>query len=70
MVGHHPQVPSLSALIDGRVVVHIPPKNQFKEPKKIPYAVPIFGPSTPSWSSCEYSSTPNILGIEEEVSYP
>ncbi|KAJ8438700.1 hypothetical protein Cgig2_011883 [Carnegiea gigantea] len=43
---------------------------QFRKPKKIPYAVLIFEPSTPSWSSCEYSSTPSILSIEKEVSYP
>ncbi|KAJ8420701.1 hypothetical protein Cgig2_012719 [Carnegiea gigantea] len=47
-----------------------PPKNQFRELKKIPYTVPIFEPGIPSWSSCEYSSTPSILNIEEEVSYP
>ena len=69
MVGHHPQVPSLLALIDDWVVAHIPLKNQFREPKKIPYAVPIFEPSTPLWYSYEYSSTPSILSIKEEVSY-
>jgi len=69
-VGRHPQFPNLSVFIDGGVVVHVPPKNQFMEPKKILYAVPIFAPGTPSWSSCEYSSTPSILSIEEEVSYP
>ena len=31
--------------------------------------VPILKPGTPSWSSCEYSSTPSILSIEEKVSY-
>jgi len=52
------------------VVAHISPKNQFREPKKIPYAVPIYEPDTPSWSSCEYSFTPSILSIKEEVVYP
>ncbi|KAJ8439000.1 hypothetical protein Cgig2_012996 [Carnegiea gigantea] len=65
--GLHPQFPSHLTLIDGRVVVHIPPKNQSREPKKIPYVVPIFEPRTPSWSSCEYSSTPSILNIEKDV---
>ncbi|KAJ8434187.1 hypothetical protein Cgig2_004658 [Carnegiea gigantea] len=60
----------LLTLIDGRLVAYIPLKNQFREPKKIPYVVPIFGPNTPSWSSYEYSSTPSILSIQEEVSYP
>jgi len=46
------------------------PKKQFRKPKKIPYPVLIFEPDTPSWSSCEYSSTPNIWSIEQEVSYP
>jgi len=32
--------------------------------------MPIFGPGTPSWSSCEYSSTPSMFSIEEEVLYP
>jgi len=52
------------------VVAHVPLKNQFRESKKIPYAVLISEPDTPSWSSCEYSSTPSILSIEEEVSCP
>ncbi|KAJ8424845.1 hypothetical protein Cgig2_030072 [Carnegiea gigantea] len=69
MVGRHPQFPSLPALIDGEMVAHILPKNQFRKPKKIPYTVPIFKPGTPSWSSCEYSSTPSILNIEEDVVY-
>jgi len=32
--------------------------------------VKIFKPQTPLWSSWEYSSTPSILSIETEVSYP
>ncbi|KAJ8423713.1 hypothetical protein Cgig2_016464 [Carnegiea gigantea] len=68
--GHRPQFPSLLALIDGRVVAHVPSKNQFKEPKKILYAVLIHEPGTPSWSSYEYSSTPSILSIKEDVVYP
>jgi len=51
------------------VAVHIPLKNQFREPKRIPHAVSIFEPSNPLWSSCEYSFIPSILSIEEEVSY-
>ncbi|KAJ8422577.1 hypothetical protein Cgig2_027658 [Carnegiea gigantea] len=70
MEGCHPQFPSLPTLIDGRVVAHIPPNNQFREPKKIPYDVLIYKPDTPSWSSYEYSFTPNILSIEEDVVYP
>lgn len=66
----HPQFPNLSALIDGQVVTHTLPKNQFGEPKKIPYVVLIYEPSTPSWSSYKYSSTPSILSVEEEVIYP
>jgi len=34
-------------LIDGRVVAGITPKNQFREPKRIPYAVLIFEPALP-----------------------
>ena len=30
----------------------------------------IYEPKLPSWSSCEYSSMPSILSIEEEVVYP
>ena len=30
----------------------------------------IYEPGTPSWSSSEYSSTPSILSIKEEVVYP
>jgi len=70
MEGFHPQFPSLPTLIDGRVVAHIPPKNQLMEPKKIPYVMPVYEPGTPSWSSCEYSSTPGILNIEQDVIYP
>jgi len=70
MEGRHPKFLSLLALIDGWVVVHIPPKNQLREPKKIPYAVPILVLGIPSWSSCEYSSTPSILSIEEDVVSP
>jgi len=58
-----------SAFIDGRLIEGVPLKNRFREPKKIPYAVLIFEPDTPSWSSYEYSSTPSILSIEQEVSY-
>ncbi|KAJ8435881.1 LOW QUALITY PROTEIN: hypothetical protein Cgig2_008421 [Carnegiea gigantea] len=70
ITGHHLQFPSLLAFIDGRVVAHIPPNNQFREPKNIPHAVPIFKPDTPSWSSYEYSFIPGILSTEEEISYP
>jgi len=70
MEGRHPQFPSLPVVINGWVVAHVPPKSQFKEPKKIPYAVPIYELSTPSWSSYEYSSTPSILSIAGEVVYP
>ncbi|KAJ8444860.1 hypothetical protein Cgig2_029791 [Carnegiea gigantea] len=69
MEGHHPQFPSLPALIAGRVITYIPPKNQFREPKKITYAIPIHHPDMPSWSSCEHCSTPGILSIKEEVVY-
>ena len=56
------------AKIDGLVVaLPPPPKNQFREPKKITYMVPIYKPRTPSWSSCEYSLN---LSIEMEVVYP
>ena len=68
--GRHPQFPGLPAFIDGRVVAGIPRKNKCREPKKIPYAVPLFEPGTPSWSSCEYSSTPSVLSPEVEVTYP
>ena len=70
MEGHHPQFLNLPTLIDGRVVACVPPKNQFREPKKIPYIVPVYEPGTPSWSTYEYSSTPSILSIEEDVIYP
>jgi len=46
-VGHHPQFPGLLTLIDGRVVAYISSKNQFGEPKKIPYVVPILSPTSP-----------------------
>jgi len=69
MEGRHPQFPSLPALIDGWVVACIPLKNQLREPKKISHAVLIYEPDTPLWSSCEYSSSPSILSIEEEVVY-
>ena len=52
------------------MVACIPPKNQVREPKKIPYVVPIYELGMPPCSSCEYSSTPSILGIEEEVVHP
>jgi len=70
MEGRHSQFSNLSTLIDGQVVACTPPKNQFREPNKIPYDVPRYEPNTPSWSSCKCSSTPNILSIEEEVVYP
>ena len=70
MEGRHPQFPNLPALIDGRVIACIPLNNQFRELKKIPYVVPVYEPGTPSWSSRDYSSTPSILSIEEEVVYP
>lgn len=70
MAGRHPQFSRLPAYIDGRMVAHVPPKNQFREPKKILYGVSVVEPGAPSWSSCEYSSTPSILSIETEVSYP
>ncbi|KAJ8431148.1 hypothetical protein Cgig2_026745 [Carnegiea gigantea] len=66
----YPQFPSLPAFIDGRAVAGVPRRNQCRDPKKIPYAVPLFEPGTPSWSSCKYSSTPNVLSPEVEVSYP
>ncbi|KAJ8430928.1 hypothetical protein Cgig2_033556 [Carnegiea gigantea] len=65
----HLQFPSLLAFIDGWVVTGVPLKNQCREPKRIPYAVPLFEPDTPAWSSFEYSSTPSILSPEVEVSY-
>ncbi|KAJ8430101.1 hypothetical protein Cgig2_007165 [Carnegiea gigantea] len=42
----------------------------FREHKKILCTVPIYELSTPSWSSYEYSSTPRILNVEEDVVYP
>ena len=68
--GHHPQFPCLPACIDGQVVAGVPHKNQCREPKKTPYVVPLFEPSTPSWSCCKYSSTPSVLSSEVEVTYP
>ncbi|KAJ8436373.1 hypothetical protein Cgig2_032194 [Carnegiea gigantea] len=68
--GLHPQLASLPAFIHGRAVTVVPRKNQCREPKKIPYAMPLFEPGTPSSSSCEYSSTPSILSLEVEVLYP
>ncbi|KAJ8442187.1 hypothetical protein Cgig2_005127 [Carnegiea gigantea] len=68
--GRHPQFSNLPTLIDGRVLAEVPRKNKYKEPKKIPYVVPIFEPGTPSWSSYEYSSTPSNLSPEVEVTYP
>jgi len=70
MEGRYPQFPSLPAFIDDRAVVGVPRKNQCREPKKIPYAVPLFELGTPSWSSFEYSSTPSVLSPDVEVSYP
>ncbi|KAJ8428175.1 hypothetical protein Cgig2_015616 [Carnegiea gigantea] len=66
--GRHPQFPSLLAFINGRVVAGVLPKNQCRELRRISYAVPLFEPGTPSWSSCEYSSIPSILSPEVEVS--
>jgi len=48
----------------------VPRNNQCREPKKIPYAVPLFEPDTSSWSNREYSSTPSVLSSEVEVTYP
>lgn len=70
MGGRHPQLPNTPALIDGRVVAGLTRKNKPREPKKVPYAVPIFEPGTPSWSSCEHSSTHSILSPEVTVTYP
>lgn len=71
MEGRHPQLPNLPALIDGHVVAGLPRKNNKpREPKKVPYVVPVFEPGTPSWSSCEYFSTPSILSPEVTVTYP
>ena len=67
--GQHPQFSSLLAFINGRVVADVPRKNKCRELKKILYAVPLFEPGTPSWSSCEYSSTPSILSPEVDVTY-
>jgi len=69
MEGYHPQFPSLLAFIDGQGVMTAPQKNQCREPKKIPYQVPHFELGTPSWSSCEYSSTPSVISADVEVSY-
>ncbi|KAJ8422954.1 hypothetical protein Cgig2_031576 [Carnegiea gigantea] len=55
---------------EDQIVAAIPRKNKYREPKKIPYVVPLFESGTPSWSSCEYSSTPSILNPEVEVTYP
>ncbi|KAJ8427406.1 hypothetical protein Cgig2_030700 [Carnegiea gigantea] len=66
-VGPSPSVSKLPAKIDGRVVADFPPKNQFRETEKIPYAKPIYEPDTPSWSSFEYSSTSSIVNTEEET---
>ena len=68
--GRHPQLPNTPAFIDGRAMAGFPRKNKPREPKKVPYAVPIFEPGTPSWSSCEHSSTPSILSPEVTVTYP
>jgi len=68
--GFHPQFPTLLAKIDGRLVVSFPLKNLFREPKNIPYIIPIYESGTPSWSCCEYFSTLSILSIKEEVVYP
>jgi len=56
--------------VDGYVVASSRPKNEFRKPKKIPYTMPIYEPSMPSWFNCEYSSTPSILGTKDEVIYP
>ncbi|KAJ8433087.1 hypothetical protein Cgig2_014135 [Carnegiea gigantea] len=45
--GRHPQFPNLPALIDGRVVAEVARQNKCREPKKIPYGIPIFEPGTP-----------------------
>ncbi|KAJ8434745.1 hypothetical protein Cgig2_001948 [Carnegiea gigantea] len=64
--GQHPQFSSLPAFIDGRVVASVSRKNKYRGPKKIPYAMPLFEPGNPSWSSYEYSSNPSILSYEVE----
>ena len=69
MEGRHTQFPSLLALIDGWVVANVPRTNQFRESKKIPYAVPIYELGIPLWSGCEYSSSPSILSIKGDVVY-
>ncbi|KAJ8424906.1 hypothetical protein Cgig2_007631 [Carnegiea gigantea] len=68
--GRHPQFSKHPAFIDSRMVAGVPRKNKYREPKKIPYVLPLFESGTPSWSSCEYSSTPIILSPEVEVTYP
>ncbi|KAJ8426226.1 hypothetical protein Cgig2_003851 [Carnegiea gigantea] len=68
--GRHPQFSNLPTFIDGQVVAGVPRNNKYREPKKILYAVPLFESGTPSWSSCEYSSTPSVLSPKVEVTYP
>ncbi|KAJ8419343.1 hypothetical protein Cgig2_003520 [Carnegiea gigantea] len=64
--GRHPQFSNILAYIDALVVAGIPQKDKYRELKKIPYAIPLFESGIPSWSSCEYSSTPSILSPEVE----
>ncbi|KAJ8444462.1 hypothetical protein Cgig2_024026 [Carnegiea gigantea] len=52
-----PQFPSLPALIDGRVVVYVHPKNHLKEPKKIPY-------------KCRYMSSSPLHGLVPSTPLP
>jgi len=68
--GYHPQFPSLPTFINSRVIAGVPRKNQCREPKKDSLCGASFEPGTPSWSSYEYFSTPNVLSPEVEVTYP
>ncbi|KAJ8443341.1 hypothetical protein Cgig2_015822 [Carnegiea gigantea] len=68
--GRHPQFSNLPAFIDGRVVVGVPRKNKYREPKKLRYAAPLFKLGTPSWSNCEHSFIPRVLRTNVEVTYP
>jgi len=38
--------------------------------KTIPYSLPMYEIIDCMWSSCERSSTPRIMSIEEDVVYP
>jgi len=70
MEGHHLIYPNLLAKIGGQEVVFLIKKNKCREPKTIPYALHVYEKTDRSWPTCEWSFTPSIMSIDEDVIYP